>query len=222
MSLTLESSVHSGFRECPPLQTGDHLDAAEFLRRYEAMLKRGHSVRAELIDGIVYIMQPFHFETHGESDSILQMWLATFAAYSPGIRHASNAALKLGPHDRPQPDGFLWDTSQSRARLTPDDYLEGAPELVAETSASSASYDTRQKRDAYLRAGVLEYLVWRTLEDEIDWFFIDHGAYVPLVPDAHGILRSRYFSGLWLNKPAILAHDRRAVLDTLNQDLGSR
>jgi hypothetical protein len=62
-----------------PLQAGDHLSASGFLRRYEAA---GDQVQAELIDGVVYIMLPAHFEAHGKPDSILSMWLSHYAAFT--------------------------------------------------------------------------------------------------------------------------------------------
>jgi len=38
-----------------------------------------------------------------------------------------------------------------RARVSEDDYLEGAPELMVEVAASSASYDLHAKREAHRR-----------------------------------------------------------------------
>jgi len=51
-----------------------------------------------------------------------------------------------------------------QARISPDDYIEGSPELIVEIAASSASLDLHDKKRAYRRSGVQEYLVWRTLE----------------------------------------------------------
>jgi Uma2 family endonuclease len=208
-------------RACPPLQSGDHLDAAEFLRRYEGHEARGEHIKAELISGIVYIVLPAHYEAHGKSDSILQYWLAHYATFAQGTDHAINATVMLNIEDVPQPDGFLWDTTASNARVTPDDYLEGAPELIVETSATSVSYDSRQKLEAYLRAGVREYIIWRTLDGELDWFVLEQGKYVRQQPDAGGILRSRHFQGLWLNVTALFARDRRGVLRTLEEGLAA-
>ncbi len=215
MSILLEPLPKQRLQSCPPLNNGDHLSAAEFFRRYKAMEDRGDLRNAELINGIVYFMSPLSFESHGQPDSVLQHWLAHYSTYATNVEHASNATLKLGRKDMPQPDGFLWDTTASNARLTSDGYIEGAPEIVAETSASSVSYDTREKLDSYLRAGVLEYIILRTLDNELDWFVLENDEYVRLQADDQGIIRSRYFKGLWLNVPAMLAHDRRAVLRTL-------
>jgi putative restriction endonuclease len=220
--MSLVQETPRSYRACPPLQNGDHLDAAEFMRRYEAMEARGDHFNAELINGIVYFMYPAHFASHGESDSILQMWLAHYAAYATQARHASNATVKLSRKDVPMPDGLLWDTSAKNASLTDDDYLEGSPELAAETSATSASYDTHEKFKAYQRAGIFEYIIWRTLEEELDWFMLEHGKYVRATPDEHGVIRSQYFQGLWLNAPALLSMDRREVLRTLDEGLAAQ
>jgi sugar lactone lactonase YvrE len=68
---------------------------------------------------------------------------------------------------------------------------------------------------------VPEYLVWRTAEQEVHWLALRNGAFVPLTPDASGIVRSEAFPGLWLNVPALLAGDNAAVLATLQLGLAS-
>ena len=186
------------------------------MRRYEAHDLRSDPLRAELINGIVYIMTPAHFESHGATDSLLQTWLGVYASYAPRVKHAINATVKLNCRDTVQPDGLLWDMRGSQARLNADDYLEGAPELIVETSASSASYDSREKLESYLRAGVCEYIIWRTLDCELDWFALQNGEYVRLPLDDQGVIRSRHFPGLWLNVRAVLVENRKEVLRTLD------
>ena len=85
----------------------------------------------------------------------------------------------------------------------------------------SISYDSHEKLETYRRAGVAEYILWRTEEQALDWMVLIKGHYVALKPDAAGIIRSPYFRGLWLNVPALLAPDRRAILNTLNQGLAN-
>lgn len=101
---------------------------------------------------------------------------------------------------------------------TEDGYLEGAPELVVEVAASSASYDLHDKLRAYQRAGVQEYIVWRTLDNALDWFELSNGAYVRREPDAQGIIESRIFPGLRLDIIKLLAGDAAGVLTTLQTD----
>ena len=204
-----------------PLHAGDHLSASEFLRRYRAA---GQNVEAELVNGVVYIMLPAHFEAHGKPDSIMGMWLAHYAAFTSSIEHASGSSVKLSRIDVPQPDSLIFVKPEAGGgcRITKDDYLEGAPEFVAEVSATSASYDCREKLEAYLRAGVREYLVWRTYDGEVDWFVLREDEYVRLEPNSNGVLRSPFLPGLWLKTNALLTHDRRGVLQTLDEGIRSR
>ncbi len=204
-----------------PLEAGDHLRASEFLRRYEAS---GDKVKAELVNGIVYIMFPEHFEAHGKPDSIISMWLSHYAAFTPSAEHATGATVKLSRIDVPQPDSllFLKPEAGGGCRVTADDYISGAPEFVAEVAATSASYDLREKLEAYLRAGVREYAVWQIYDEAVDWFVLREGAYARVEPDAEGIVHSPNLPGLWLNTKALLAHDRQAILRTLDEGLKAR
>jgi hypothetical protein len=71
------------------------------------------------------------------------------------------------------------------------------------------------KKEAFRRNGVHEYVVWRVLDGAIDWFRLRDGAYVPLAPDADGVVESDEFPGLRLHLPSMLAGDLVAVLARL-------
>ena len=77
------------------------------------------------------------------------------------------------------------------------------------------------KKHVYRRNGVREYLVWRGLDREIDWFVLRQGVYEPLAPDAAGVYRSEVFPGLWLDAAAMLRGDLAAVLDTLQEGMAT-
>jgi Uma2 family endonuclease len=202
----------------PPLESGDRLTAHEFLRRYEAMpeLKK-----AELIQGIVYMGSPVRLTQHAEPDNLIQWWLRHYSIHTPGTKAGSNATARLGPDDVPQPDALLRVVPECGGRSSVDTkgYLQGPPELVVEIAASSASIDAGAKRQSYRRAGILEYLLWRTQDAAVDWWALEEDEYRPLVPDAHGVIRSRIFPGLWLNVAALLADEGPKLLATLEQGL---
>jgi Uma2 family endonuclease len=109
-----------------------------------------------------------------------------------------------------------------QARITVDDYIEGAPELVAEISASSVSLDLTTKLLVYRRTGVREYVVWRVLDQEIDWFVLRGRQYRRLKPNARGLLCSKVFPGLWLDPAALVRGDLATVLAVVQQGIASR
>ena len=78
-----------------------------------------------------------------------------------------------------------------QVRIGPDDYIEAAPELVAEVASSSVSYDLHAKLHVYRRSGVQEYIVWRVLDSRIDWLVLRGGRYERLEADDRGVVRSR-------------------------------
>ena len=129
---------------------------------------------------------------------------------------------RLDLDNEPQPDvALLIDPNAGgQARVGEDDYIEGAPELVAEIAASSASYDLHDKLHAYRRNGVREYLVWRTLENEFDWFELADGVYRLRQPDASDLVHSVAFPGLRLAVNALLSSDLPAVMEAQQRGLG--
>lgn len=210
----------TGRARLPPLESGDHLRRPEFERRYEAMpgLKK-----AELIEGVVYVPSPVRDREHGSPHSDLVTWLGTYGARTPGVLVSDNATVRLDDVNEPQPDALLrLDESRAgQSRLDEDGYISGAPELVAEVAASSASYDLHSKLRTYLAHGVREYIVWRVLDGSLDWLVHNEGEYVRLGADDDGTYRSTVFPGLWLDAPALLRRDLARVLEVLQQGLAS-
>jgi Uma2 family endonuclease len=123
----------------------------------------------------------------------------------------------------PQPDALLRidERCGGRSKITPDGYLEGPPELVAEVSASSTSIDLHDKMHVYRRHGVKEYVVWRVLEQALDWFVLRGGNYEQVATPSDSIYRSEVFPGLWLDSKALLGGDGKQVLAVLQQGLDS-
>jgi Uma2 family endonuclease len=204
----------------PFLEPGDRLTREEFERRYAAM---PNVKKAELIEGVVYLPSPVRLSGHAEPHSHLIGWLFNYKAYTPCVRMADNATARLDENNEPQPDGMLLldPVCGGRSSVSSDDYVEGTPELVVEVSASSASFDLHTKKTVYLRNDVREYLVWRVLDRQIDWFAAREAAFELLMPDALGILRSEVFSGLWLDAAALIRGDLSAVLAVLQQGIAS-
>lgn len=84
-------------------------------------------------------------------------WLNLYAAFTAGVEPADNSTVRLDLDNEPQPDALLRleEDYGGRSRISEDDYIEGAPELIVEIASSSASYDLHDKLRAYRRNGVL-------------------------------------------------------------------
>jgi Uma2 family endonuclease len=202
------------------LENGDRLTRAEFERRYDAMpdLKK-----AELIEGVVYVPSPVRHRQHGSPHAHLVGWLFQYAASTAGVEIGDNCSVRLDLDNEPQPDALLCidPACGGQVRINADGVIEGAPELVAEVVSSSVSYDLHAKLHVYRRNGVCEYLVWRVLEREIDWFVLRAGQYERLPRGAQGLLRSEVFPGLWLNPAALVQGDLATVLAIVQHGLAS-
>jgi hypothetical protein len=204
----------------PLLENGDRLTRAAFERRYEAM---PHLKKAELIEGVVYVPPPVRYRQYGLPHAQLIGWPGQYAANTPGVEVGDNSSVRLDLDNEPQPDALLLidPACGGQSRLSADDFIEGAPELVAEVASSSVSYDLHAKLHVYRRNGVREYVVWRVLNREIDWFVLRAGQYERLPLDANGLLRSEVFAGLWLGPTALVRGDLACVLAIVQQGLAS-
>ena len=122
-----------------------------------------------------------------------------------------------------QPDAALLVKSESggQSRISDDDCIEGAPELVVEVAISSASHDLRDKLNVCRRNGVREYFVWRTLDERIDGFELVHDEYRPLLADDTGVIRSKVFPGLRIDAGALLGGDVAGALERARAGIGS-
>ena len=199
-------------RPLPVLENGDHLGVSEFLRRYEAMpgLRK-----AQLIEGKVHMPSPVS-AAHAIPDGHLQGWLYCYALSREGLECLPNATLILDADNTVQPDAILCSLPRkgSRVWLNDKNYLCGAPELVCEIAASSASVDLHEKFRVYRRNGVQEYLVWLTLEKQVRWFQLIDQEYVEMKEHA-GKLSSMVFPGLILDVKALIKMDRKRVIAAL-------
>lgn len=200
------------------LENGDRLTRREFERRYAT---RPDIKKAELIEGVVYVSAAVRLTSHAEPHSVVLTWLGNYCAHTPRVRVADNATVRLDLDNEPQPDVLLRIEPQAggQSQVSDDDYLDGAPELIVEIAASSATYDLHDKLRVYRRNGVREYVVWRVHDRRIDWFVLADDEYRRLDPDADGILHSTVFPGLRLAAKALLAGNVPAVLAELQRGL---
>ncbi len=163
------------------------------------------------------------FKSHGQPHASIMGWLWTYQVATPVIALADAPTVRLDLENEPQPDAVLLIEEQAggQSRLSEDDYVEGAPELVAEIAASSAAIDLGDKKRAYRRNGIQEYIVWQVFEQRLNWFYLHEGEYVSLPVEEDGVIRSRVFPGLWLAVDDLLAGNMTRVLAVLQEGLAS-
>src|SRR5262245_52310415 len=218
--MTTSTPSASSRAQVPPLENGDVLTRAEFERRYETM---PHLQKAELIEGVVYVPSRVRHRAHSHPHIHLTGWLVHYKAGTPGVEAGDNGTVRLDLDNEPQPDALLFidPACGGQASVDADDYIAGAPELVAEVASRSVSYDLHVKMRVYRRSGVREYIVWRVLEREIDWFVLRAEQYERLPRAADGLYRSEVFPGLWLDPAALVQGDLATVLATVQHGLAS-
>lgn len=205
----------------PPLENGDRLTREEFHRRYEAMPE---NVKAELIKGVVYMSSPVRVKKHGKPHARIMGFLSYYQFSTQGVDLLDNVTYVVNGKYEPQPDAVLRieENHGGKSWINDRDYLEGAPELVVEIASSSSSYDLHDKLEIYEQKGVQEYIVWRVLDKQIDWFGLENGKYKKFTADKQGIIESKIFPGLRLNLEAMLKDDLQKVLADLQKGLKSK
>ena len=183
----------------PLLEEGQRLTREEFEHRYEAMpdLKK-----AELIEGVVHVPSPVRLGHHGTPHAALMLWLGTYWLNTPGVRAADNTTIRLDADNEPQPDGLLMiePAHGGQAHADAQDYVAGAPELVAEVAASHVALDLGIRKTAYERNKVREYLVWRVPDAAIDWFIL-RGSQYERCPRQPATIAAKYFQGCGWTRP---------------------
>ena len=192
----------------PRLENGATMSRAEFHRIYSECEELD---RVELIEGVVYLPWPIKVKGHGAEQTLAIVWLDTYASLHEGVECVGPATVLLDDENEPEPDAMLFFDRPDRYE---DDYLLGPPELIVEIANTSVSRDLHEKKRAYARAGVLEYIVWRVQDNVIDWFRLEGDRY-ELVAPVGGRVASATFDGLVLDVPAMLARDRAKVLGAL-------
>ena len=186
-------SSDSPLRKLPPLENGDRLTREEFERRYDAMpdLKK-----AELINGVVYMGSPVRFSNHGRPHGRIIGWLVVYCAATPGVDLGDNATVRLGVDTDPQPDALLRIEPQAggKSRISEDDYVEGAPELIVEIAASTASHDLHGKLEVYRPKRPCRSISFgECMMNRLTGLLCRTARMSRLTPDTSGVIHSQMF-----------------------------
>jgi len=197
------------------LHNGDTMSQVDFHRAYKLM---PDGYKAELVGGIVFEPSPLGYP-HGTSHVRLSYLLESYVIATPGVECADNATVILSDEDEVQPDLVLRVNDQSGGQSNVEDYIQGAPELVAEVAHSSRAIDLHRKKERYRKTGVSEYIVLVLEPYRLFWFDLQQN--VELQADRFGVFRSAIFPGLWIHANGLLKLDHELTSGALNAGLES-
>lgn len=199
------------------LRNGDCMLRTEFHSLYEQMPE---GYRAELLGGTVFEPSPVSWG-HGEHHLSLGHLLKTYSIHTPRVLCASEASVILSEEDEVQPDLVLRidQAAGGNSFLTDRNYVEGAPELVAEIAYSSRAIDLHLKRNRYRLAGIAEYMVVCLEPNRLYWFDLTSNRELPMYKN---MIRSVIFPGLWIDVGALLELNNHLLIKTLTKGLKSK
>lgn len=160
---------------------------------------------------------------HGRMHMRVAHWVVEYEDATPGTETFDNTTAILREDSEPQPDVYLIVAPEKGGQMcmNEDEYLEGAPEFVAEVALSTEAIDLHGKKDDYERAGVREYVVVALRQKHVFWFVLRNGKFEELALDDDGIFRSEVFPGLWLDPAALLQLDAPRIREVLQQGLAT-
>ena len=190
---------------------------AAFHRRYAATPT---SFRAELIDGVVTVLTEAR-RPLSANRSTLSGLMFLYQARTPGTESAIGPTTVLGPSTEVDVDLVLrrLPAYGGATRTTPDGFLAGPPELVAEIDYPGRPGDLTRRRAAYAAAGVPECLIYIATERRLRWF--DLAADHERSADNDGVMRVRGFPGLWIDTAALAARRFGPLMATLEAGLAT-
>ena len=167
----------------------DHVSFEDYLSAYDG-------VRAEWVDGRVFVMSPGN-----ERQSDLSLWLAALIRYwadlhGLGRTYLPNYSVRLNEAVAREPDVFFVRTEHlDRVRGT---FVDGAPDLVVEVvSPSTRAVDRGIKYYEYEQAGVPDYWLVDPVRERVEAYRLNgRGTYDLVDPGAPPVLECDALPGL--------------------------
>lgn len=204
-------------RFVPPFENGDRMDQKTFHELYK---QTPEGFKAELIGGYVFMASPVS-KNHGRPHVRLASWLEAFMDETTGVEAFDNTTNVQNDESEPQPDLTMIVEPEYGGQTTENEerHIVGAAELVIEIANSTLFVDRTLKRQNYERAGVLEYLIVMVQNEDVEWYTRGKRGFEMIVPGPDGILKSRVFPGLWLDRTGIFTRTSKVIRAALAKGL---
>ena len=193
----------------PPLESGDRMRADQFR---DALDELPAGTRAELLHGRAWVHRETPSARRVELTDVLGTWLRQYEVETAGVAMVRGCRARLGPRDEPWLDLALYVPGAGNCRQLPDGSLDGPPEFAVCLSETGRGLAFRDRADACRRGGVLEYLAVAAEPGtrELRWYRFDDDPLRPTRDTGENLLRSGYFTGLWLPE-SVVTGDPRTV-----------
>jgi Uma2 family endonuclease len=175
------------------------VEVAEWMTSEEFFRDAPEDRKAELIDGVMVVPSP-PLEVHEKLFAFLFRLLGDFVEeHDLGEVRGSRTPVELDVDQAPEPDILF--VARERLDILQPKGVFGAPDLVVEIlSAGTARTDRGPKFRAYQRAGVRELWLLDPCGPAGTEFFQRQGRrFVPVQPDANGLMRSSAVPGFWID-----------------------
>jgi Uma2 family endonuclease len=179
--------------------TWSRVEVAERMTATEYWEAAPDDQKAELINGVM-VMAPAPLDIHEKLQLFLLTLIRTYVEeHNLGEVRGSRTGVELTIDEVYQPDVLF--VTQDQLGVIRRHGVVGAPDLVIEIlSASTAAYDRGDKRRTYEHAGVRElWLIDPYGPAGTEFYHLIEGRFLPVVPDAQGILRSIAVPGFWID-----------------------
>ncbi|MGH2559091.1 MAG: Uma2 family endonuclease [Thermomicrobiales bacterium] len=159
--------------------------------------------RYEIIDGELYVAAAPAQEHQEFSKHLFRLVDGPVEATGWGKVYYAPVDVEFAEHDTVQPDLLV--IRRDRMHLYRGNTFFGAPDIVIEIlSPSNRSYDEFAKARLYAANGVLEYWVADPMTPDFRLMALRDGQYVPVEPDANGLLHSTVVPGLAVDPVVLL------------------
>jgi Uma2 family endonuclease len=178
--------------------TWSRVEVAERMTAAEFWEQAPDDRKAELINGVM-VMAPPPLDIHEKLFGFLFSLMREYVEERDlGEVRGSRTGVELAPDHVYEPDILF--IARDRLDIIQRHGLVGAPDFVIEIlSASTAAYDRGDKLRTYERAGVRElWLIDPYGPAGTEFYHLEQQRYLPVMPDAHGILRSNALPDFWI------------------------
>lgn len=152
----------------------------------------------------------------------LAMCINHYRLSTPGLYVCIHVPVQLDAETRLTP-GLIAQVNTGRFKqCDPGNYtyFTGPPNFVLDVFKEGEQEKYQDRRDAFRKAGVLEYVVWQgNSGDNLIWNRLCDGHYQQVEANKEGLIKSTALPGLWIPQQAMKQRDWWSVMATISRGI---